>query len=437
MSIPLEKNLRISEKEAHFRMVQYVKRHKWVAAIIVVCLLVAGGLGYYLWTRGEVSTDDAYVDGRIFTITPRVSGYITKIYVHNNDEVKTGQPLVALDPVPYEVALAQAKATLAQNRFTMVSLQLSVPLQLTQTAQQVREAKAELHSLEQTLEQLHRNVDAATRNVEQQQAQYNLQKLDLERNKALRKDGAISQQALDNSVTSYRSALAQLEGAKAQLEAAKKQLASQEAEIEQRKASIAYAATGKEQAEIKARQTEAQKAAVELAKAQVKQAQLNLSYATIVAPTDGYITKKQIQPGQFVSPGQNLFAVVPLDPDNVWITANYKETALTNVRSGQPVDIEIDTYPGVIIKGKVKSIMAGTGAVFSLFPPENATGNFVKVVQRVPVRITIDKSDSDDLPILRNGMSVEPTIYTREGRHGKSRPKQMARHPGGDVAHPH
>jgi membrane fusion protein (multidrug efflux system) len=437
MAMPLEESSRIAEKETVYTVAIKLKEHKWLVAIVVVVFFAIGGLGYYLLTRGEVSTDDAYVDGRIFTITPRVSGYITQIYAHNNDRVKKGQPLVALDPTPYEVALAQAKATLAQNRFTMASLQLGVPLQLTQTAQQVREAEAELHSLEQTLGQLHQNVDARSRNVQQLQAQYNLQKLDLERNKTLRKDEAIAQQTLDNSMSSYRAALAGLQGARAQLEAAKKQLASQEAEIEQRKASIAFAATGKEQAKIKARQTEAQKAAVELAEAQLKQAELNLSYTTIVAPTDGYVTEKQIQPGQFVSPGQDLFAVVPLSPNNIWITANYKETALTDVRPGQPVDIKVDTYPGVIIKGKVKSIMAGTGAVFSLFPPENATGNFVKVVQRIPVRITINKSDSDLLPTLRIGMSVEPTIYTRQGYHGEVRNKQMARHSSSDAAHSH
>lgn len=390
-----------------------LKAHKLATVVIVAVFLVTGGLVYYFWTRGEVSTDDAYVDGRIFTITPRVSGYITNIYVHNNDIVKKGQPLVALDPTLYEVALAQAKATLAQSKSTLASLELGVPLQLAQTTQQVREAEAELHSLEQTLDQLRQNVDSASQNVQQLQAQFHLQELDLERNKALRKEGAISQQALDNSETNYRSNRAQLQGAQANLKAAKKQLASQEAEIQQRKASIELAATGKEEAEIKARQTDAQKAAVELAKAEVKQAELNLNYTTIVAPADGYITKKQIQRGQFVSPGQDLFAVVPLDLGNIWVTANYKETDLTNVRPGQPVDIEIDTYPGVIIKGKVESIMGGTGAVFSLFPPENATGNFVKVVQRIPVRISIDKNQQDALPILRNGMSAVPTIYTR------------------------
>lgn len=413
------------------------KRHKWAVVAVVVVLLATTTLVYYLWTRGEVSTDDAYVDGRIFTITPRVSGYITHVYVRNNDKVTKGQPLVALDPTPYEVALAQAKATLEQSKSTLVSLELGVPLQLTQTTEQVRQAKADLQSLEQTLDQLRQNVDAAARDVQQFQAQYDLQKVDLGRNRALRETGAISQQTLDNSEASYRSARAQLESGQAKLKAAKKQLASQEAEIQQREATIALAATGTEQAEIKARQTEAQRAAVDLAKEQLKQAELNLSYTKIVAPADGYVTKKQIQPGQFVSPGQDLFAVVPVDLGNIWITANYKETALTYVRPGQHVDIKIDTYPGIVIKGKVESIMAGSGAVFSLFPPENATGNFVKVVQRIPVRITIDKHQSKPLPTLRNGMSAVPTIYTREGHDGEARDKQMAHHAGSDAAHSH
>lgn len=434
-SMPIVEKSCIGQRRRTCNMVLNLKAHKLVAAVIAFLVLATGGFIYYFWTRGEVSTDDAYVDGRIFTITPRVSGYITDIYVHNNDKVTKGQPLVALDPTPYEVALAQAKATLAQSRSTLVSLELGVPLQLTQTTEQVRGAKADLHSLEKTLDQLRQNVEAASRDVEQLQAQYNLAKLDLERNQALRKSGAISQQALDNSQTAKRSAQAQLLGAEARLEAAKKQLAAQEAEIQQRKANVKLAATGKEQAEIKARQTEAQKAAVELAKAEVKQAELNLSYTTIVSPTGGYVTEKKIQPGQFVSPGQDLYAIVPLGPDDIWVTANYKETDLTDVRPGQRVQIEVDTYPGVIIKGKVNSIMAGTGAVFSLFPPENATGNFVKVVQRIPVKITIDKRDWKSLPTLRIGMSAVPTIFTRDDHHGKVRDEQMAHYPGGDAAH--
>jgi membrane fusion protein (multidrug efflux system) len=412
------------------------RSHKLAIGVILLALLTGGGLGYYLWTRGEVSTDDAFVDGHIFTITPRVSGYITKVDVDDNEHVRAGQPLITLDPVPYEVALAQAKANLAQSQYTLTSLELGVPLQLTQTTEQVRGAKAQLTSLHKTLEQLLKDVDAAAQEVDRLQAQYHLSKLDLDRNTALRQSGAISQQALDNSKTSYRAARAQLDGARAKLESAKKQLAAQEADIQLREANVALAATGKEQAEIKERQTEAQKANVELAKEQVKQAELNLSYTTIVSPADGYVTRKKIEAGQYVTPGQQLFAVAPVKPPSVWITANYKETDLTDVRPGQPVDIEVDTYPGLRIKGKVNSIMAGTGAVFSLFPPENATGNFVKVVQRIPVKITIDEKDWKSLPPLRIGMSVVPTILTIGDNNGRHRTKQVADHPVGDAAHP-
>lgn len=413
------------------------KAHKLAVISIVAVLFIIAGSVYYFLTRGQVSTDDAYVDGRIFTLTPRVSGYIDHITVRNNDRVKKGQPLVILDAMPYEVAVAQAKATLAQSRATLVSLELGVPLQLNQTNEQVRGAKADLLSLERTLGQLSQNVEAASQEVNQLQAQYRLATINLERNKVLKEKGAVSQQALDNAEEGYRSAHAQLQGATAKLAAAQKQLASQEAEIQQRQANIELAATGKEQAEIKVRQTEAQKAAVDLAEAQVKQAELNLSYTTIVSPTDGYVTYKKMQPGQFVSPGQTLFTIVPLGSDDIWVTANYKETELTDVRPGQPVSISVDTYPGLTIKGRVKSIMAGTGAVFSLFPPENATGNFVKVVQRIPVRISLDDNDWKKLPPLRIGMSVVPTIYTREGGHGESSDQQMADHSRGDATDSH
>ncbi len=413
------------------------RSRKFLIAIILLVLVTCGGFGYYFWTRGEVSTDDAFVDGHIFIITPRVSGYVTEVKVDDNEHVQAGQPLVILDRIPYEVALAQAKANLADSKYTLTSLELGVPLQLVQTKQQVRGAEAELASLRKTLEQLRQDEDAAAKDVSRLLAQYHLAELDLKRNTGLRKSGAVSQQALDNSQTNYQAAKAQLEGAQAKLESAKKQLAAQEADIQLREANVALAATGKEQAEIKARQTDAQKAKVDLAKEQVKQAELNLSYTTIVSPADGYVTRKKIEAGQYVSPGQQLFAVAPVKPPNVWITANYKETELTDVRPGQPVDIEIDTYPSLHVKGKVDSIMAGTGAVFSLFPPENATGNFVKVVQRIPVKIMIDEQDWKSLPALRIGMSVVPTIFTTGNNDGRQRTKQVADHPVGDAAHSH
>ena len=395
-----------------------LKKYKLAAAGVAIILLITGGVGFYWWFSGHVSTDDAYVDGNSFIITPRIAGYVTKLLITDNELVKKGQPLVILDPTDYEVAVAQAKANLADSRSTLTSLELGVPLQLTQTNEQVRGAKAELNSLHETLDQLKNQEEAAAQNVRRLEAQLHLADLDLQRQKALRQSGAVPQQTLDNAATNEESVLAQLRNARATLEAAKKQRSAQESDIELRQANIALAATGKQQAEIKQRETDAQKAKVELAKAQLKQAELNLTYTAITAPVDGYITNRKLEVGQFVSPGQQLFSVVPLDPDNTWITANYKETELTNVRPGQPVKIEIDTYPGLTMKGTVNSIMAGTGAVFSLFPPENATGNFVKVVQRIPVKITIDKQDWKSLPTLRMGMSVVPTIITTDPHHG-------------------
>lgn len=383
-----------------------------IGFIIVIVLAIIVGFAYWLWARNRVSTDDAYVDGHIFVITPRISGFVSQVHIDDNQFVKKDQPLVSLDSTDYEVALAQAEAQLSDSRSTLTSLEMGVPLQLDQTAEQVRGAKAELNSLHETLEQILREEEAAAEEVKRLEAQYHLAELDFKRKTILRKGEAISQQTMDESEANYKSVLAQLRNAQAKLESVKKQGASQASNIELRKANVALAATGGKEAEIKSRQVEAQKAKVRLAESQVKQAELNLSYTKITAPVDGYVTQKNIEPSQFVTPGQRLLEIVPLQPPNVWITANFKETQLTYVRPGQPVAIEVDTYPGVVIKGKVDSIMTGTGSVFSLLPPENATGNFVKVVQRIPVKIIIDERQEGTIPTLRLGMSVIPTIYT-------------------------
>ena len=388
----------------------FLSKYK-IAFITGMVVVIIVGFAYWLWARNRVSTDDAYVDGHVFIITPRTSGYVSQVHIDDNKFVKKDQPLVSLDSTDYEVALAQAEAQLSDSRSTLASLELGVPLQLAQTAEQVRGAKAELESLRETLEQMLRDEDAVAQEVKRLEAQYHLAELDLKRKTVLRKGEAISQQTMDESETNYKSVLAQLRNAEAKLESVKKQRSSQASNIELKQAHIALAATGGKEAEIKSRLVEAQKAKVRLAESQVKQAELNLSYTKIAAPVDGYVTQKNIEPNQYVTPGQRLLQIVPLQPPNVWITANFKETQLTYVRPGQPVSIEVDTYPGVVIRGKVDSIMTGTGSVFSLLPPENATGNFVKVVQRIPVKITIDGSDSTSMPTLRLGMSVIPTIY--------------------------
>ena len=388
------------------------KHIKKIVLILILAVLASAGAGYYLWSRGRVSTDDAFVEGHVYTITPRVAGYVVKVLVDDNQEVKKGQVLLALDPTDYEVALASAKAALAEAKATLTSLELGVPLELSQTDQRVRAAQAELATLKQNLAAAQREVLAATQDFQRNQSLTQLASLDLRRISALHRKKAVAQASLDQSRTSYETALAQERAARDRRAVSVKKRDALKADLERVKASIALAATGQDQARIKSRQVDAQKARVELAQAQVRQAQLNLQYVQVRAPADGRVTRKNVEAGQMVSPGQSLMAVVPLAPGELWVIANYKETQLSDVRIGQPVRVKVDTYPGLELTGKVESIMAGTGAAFSLFPPENATGNYVKVVQRIPVKIVLDKRDGKNPPVLRVGMSVVPTIFT-------------------------
>jgi len=384
---------------------------RWIVFSVLI-LIVVGGITFYLLKRGKVSTDDAYIDGHIYSITPRVAGYITDVLVTDNQEVKKGQTLVKLDPTPFETALAEAKASLAEAEATLASLDLGVPLELNQTAQRVNAAEAELKGLKQSVEAARNQEEAAEQELKRAQADMDQASLDFNRLSELMKTRAISQSALDRAKSQYDSASAKVNSAMATRDGLKKQVASLESGLARQEANIRLAATGKESAEIKNRQVNAQQAKVELARARVKQAELDLSYTGITAPADGFITKRGIEPGVTISKGQPLMAVVPLNPGELWVTANYKETQLSRVRPGQPVEIEVDTYPGLTIKGTVDSIMAGTGSSFALFPAENASGNFVKVVQRIPVKIAIQEEKTDSLPALRIGMSVIPTIYT-------------------------
>lgn len=381
--------------------------------LIVVGLVVVLGLGYYWWGRGKESTDDAFIDGRIYSVTPRVPGYVTEVLVEDNQKVTKGQPLVKLDASDYEVDAAAARAALAEAEATLTSLALGVPLERTQTEQRVRAATAQLESMQKNLEAAREEEDAAIQDLNRVQAEYQKALLDLRRMQVLRESGAISQSAYDSVQTQVKTAAAQVGAAKARRERAAKQWASSKSDIDRFEANIDLAATGEEQATIRARQVEAQRARVELAHTKVEQADLNLKYTVLTSPTDGYVTRKSVQPGLMVSRGQPLMAVVPNAAEEIWVTANYKETQLTHVKPGQKVRIEVDAFPGVKLEGAVESIMAGTGSVFSLFPPENASGNYVKVVQRIPVRIAIHTTP-DSRPRLRLGMSVVPTIFTSD-----------------------
>ena len=376
----------------------------------VVALGVIASFGYYLYVRGLVSTDDAFVDGRVHPITPRVAGYVETVPVEDNQLVAAGDVLVTLDPTDSQVALAQARADLAAAEAQLAAQDLGVPLQRSQTSSKVASAQAELEGQQRSLDQATKERDAAEEAVAQIQAQVDQDKLDYARISQLRHKDVVSQSDLDSIQNKRRGHEAELRAGQAKAAAANRGLESIQAAIRRLRSQITLAETGKDQAVIQTKEAAAQRAKVELAKEKVRQAELNLGYTKIVAPVAGHVTKKQIESGRLVAAGQALMTVVPLDSRELWVTANYKETQLKNVHPGQKATIAVDTYPGRELTGHVESIMAGTGSVFSLFPSENATGNYVKIVQRIPVKIVFDK-ENGELPKLRLGMSVVPTIH--------------------------
>ncbi len=396
---------KISHKERPF----LGKKKLLVAALAVV---VIGLAVFWSLTRHRVSTDDAFVDGHIHQVSPRISGFVTEVLVEDNQVVEAGQTLAVLDPTDYKVALAQAKADLASAKSTLVGQQLGVPLELNQTSSRVASAKAQLASLLKTLNQLRKEGEAARKVVAQNQADFEQARLDLERYDSLRAREVVAQADLDTARTRYRTTQAVVQQNQARSVALDHNLASTEAQVARLQAEIDLAVTGESQAVIMSKDAEAQAARVDLAQERLRQAELNLQYTKIHAPVAGQVTRKLVETGQYVAAGQPLLAVVPMAAKDLWITANFKESQLTDMRPGQEAVITVDTYPDLEIRGKVESIMAGTGSVFTLFPPENAAGNYVKVVQRIPVRIVFDPG-TRDLPPLRLGMSVVPTVLTR------------------------
>jgi len=330
---------------------------------IVLLVLVIGGLVYWLHARHFESTDDAFIDGHIIPIGPQVSALVAAVHVTDNQVVHKGDLLIELDPTDFQVALAQARGAEASAKGKLERSRTGVAA----AESAVIEAQAELQSAQV-------NSDNATRDLQRYQG------LD---------ERAKSQEQLDNVTAVQKTDAAQVAQAKARL-------VSAQAQVDAARANV-IAAEGDYQK----------------AQADTERAQVNLGYCRIVAPTDGRITSKTVDPGMYVTPASQLFVLVPAD---VWVTANFKETQLDLMRPGQKVTIAVDAYPEHEFEGTVQSIQAGTGSRFSVIPAENATGNFVKVVQRVPVKITFDGDiNSDPDHLLAPGMSVEPTVRVREG----------------------
>jgi membrane fusion protein (multidrug efflux system) len=392
--------------------------------VAVLAVAVIGGGSYFFLTRGQESTDDAQVEAHVTPIQAMVGGSVAKILVIDNQQVEAGAELLVIDPRDYEIALSRAQAQLADARAEVVGALATGQVTSTTATSNVFNAHGGVAQAESGISEAEQGIAIArarllTAQARQREQEANAVKAsrDVERLKGLLEKDEIPQQQFDAAVAAAAATTAAVESAKAQVIEAEASLKGSENRLTQAK-------TGREQAgaELRTAQTapqqviasnaraEAAAARVTLAEVAVKQAELNLQRTSVRSPVAGIVSKKSVEPGQVIQPGQPLMTVIPLD--RVWITANFKETQLKNMRVGLPVTVEVDAYGGREFNGKVESIAAATGSRFSLLPPDNATGNFVKVVQRVPVKIALN-GDQDPEHLLRPGMSVTPTVHTR------------------------
>jgi membrane fusion protein (multidrug efflux system) len=385
-------------------------RTKLIVAGVVVAILVAAVLVYRHFAQWE-STDDAQIDGYIYPVSARVSGYVTRVLVDDNQHVEAGMVLAQLDPKDFEVAIANAKATLANDQASAAALQTNVPITSVNTSSQLTSAQADRRNAEAGLLGAQQGSEAAQASLRQAEANDLKAQDDVNRYAPLAARDEIPQQQYTQAVNSQKATAAAVEASRAAAAGAEQAVSQARARLEQAGAGLQYAETKPQQESVQRSRAEAAEAESERAAAVLQQARLNLQYATIVAPISGIVGQRSVQPGQNVTPGQQLMTIVPLDSDNIWVTANFKETQLTDVRPGQAVQVYVDTY-GRTYDGRVVSIAAASGSRYSLLPPENATGNYVKVVQRIPVKIVFNHGQ-DPQHLLRPGMSVEAEIRIR------------------------
>jgi membrane fusion protein (multidrug efflux system) len=382
------------------------KRRRNMVILIVVLVVLVGGVFLWRYLSSYESTDDAQADVHLYPVSARISGYVVKVNVDDNQWVQKGAILVEIDPKDYEVAIAQAQANLASAEATAQSLNITVPItsvntssQLTSTASDIANATAGIIAAERQLTAAHAQLEQAEANDVRAQD-------DLHRYKLLVDKREVAEQVYDQALATAKSSTAAVAAASANESAAEQFVQQAQSRLVQAKANHKSAETGPQQVSSTQARVRAAIADVQQRRALLEQAQLNLQYTKIVAPVMGEVNKTVVV-GLNVQPGQQLLTVVPLD--EVWVTANFKETQLKRMRVGQKADIHIDST-GRTLKGHVDSIAGATGPLFSLLPPENATGNYVKIVQRIPVKIVLDPGENRDRQ-LRPGMNVVPDVY--------------------------
>jgi len=391
-------------------MAQPPSRRRAIVAIVIVLLVVVAVALWWHSTFTE-NTDDAQVNGHLIQVSSRIGGQVLKVDVQENQLVKAGDAIAELDPADYQVAVENAEAALASAQANAAAADVAVPIAAANTGSNLSSAGADVSGTEAGVEQVKNQLQAAHDLVNQAKANDTKAQADLERYKPLVEKDVISKQQFDAAVAAADAAKAALSDARAMERAAADAVKVANERLAQAQAQLKFAQTGPQQVAAQSARAQQAQAMVQQAQAQLNMAELNLSYTKIVAPAAGVVTRKSVEIDQNVAAGQNLLTLVSLE--DLWVTANFKETQLRHMLAGQPVEIEVDAT-GKTYHGKVTQIGGATGSVLSLFPPENATGNYVKVVQRVPVRIDFTNLNVEDQNhLLRPGLSVEPKVRVK------------------------
>ncbi|HEY2038656.1 MAG TPA: HlyD family secretion protein [Edaphobacter sp.] len=389
------------------------KSRRKLIIIAVVTLLVIGAALFYWHSTFTEDTDDAQVDGDLYQVSSRIAGQVIKVYVEDNQEVKAGDLLAEIDPKDFQVALEQAQANLANSEAAAIQANVNVPITTITSNTSISTTGFDVQGGQAAVAQSQKQVAAAQARVEQAKANQKKTDLDVERYQPLVEKDVISKQQYDAAVAAAAANRASVLEAESTLIAQQEAVRQSQQKLAQAR-STAVEATRNGPSQIKAQQARAvaAQAAVKEAQARVDQAKLNLSYTKILAPTTGIVNKKNVNVGANLSVGQDLLTIIPLT--NLWVTANFKETQLEHMREGQKVVVKVDALGGKKFHGTIRQIGGATGSRLSLFPPENATGNYVKVVQRIPVRIdftNLDQENSDHK--LRPGYSVVPVVSVK------------------------
>jgi len=398
-------------------------RAKWLL-IPIVLIVIAGGYAAWHYLSKWEATDDAQIDGHIHPVNAKVGGTITSVNVLENQYVESGSVLAQIDPRDYQIAVQRAEAELAQAEAEVVGARAGVPVatsaagtQITSSEAIAERAKGGVDLANRELSAAQAKLNAVQARVREAQANATKTARDVERLKPLIAKDEISQQQFDASVAAADAARASLDSAQAavlqeqhEVAAAQARVAQAHATLQQAVAEAQGAKTAPQQAVITKAQAQSASARAQLAKAALDEARLNLEYTSIKAPVSGLVSKKAVEAGQVIAPGQPLMVIVP--KENVWVTANFKETQLEHMQPGQAATVSVDAYGGRVFQGHVDSIASATGAKFSLLPAENATGNYVKVVQRIPVKVVFDEVE-DVQRQLRPGMSVVVKIRVK------------------------